>query len=285
MSEAFSFLIAISMTPNSRLIEQALRAAVAGGVEIMKVYDDPDFPTQVAYKSDQSPVTAADKQAHQVIAAALAMPTEEGGEVYPLMSEEGAQVPYPQRAAIPTYWLVDPLDGTKEFLKRNGEFTVNIALIDQGEPVLGVVYVPVTRTLYYAARGLGAFKTTWKGDSDSSDRPQALPMAALLTGRPYTVMTSRSHLSPETANHIEQVRQMHPDVTTVQSGSSLKICLVAEGLADEYPRLGPTMEWDTAAAHAVLKEAGGDMWDYTSMTPLHYNKEDLHNPWFIARLH
>lgn len=272
------------MRPNNELLRQVIDAAIAAGREIMAVYDDPAFDTQVAYKSDHSPVTIADRRAHDCIAAALAVPSTGSTDVFPLMSEEGSQAPYDERAATSTYWLVDPLDGTKEFLKRNGEFTVNIALIDNGKPILGVVYVPATRVIYFAGKGMGAFKGEIDAEENFRDRPTRMPIAEAKRKRPYTVMTSRSHLSAETATYIEAVKAAHPDAVTIQSGSSLKICLVAEGLADEYPRLGPTMEWDTAAAHAVLREANGDLVDHENGETLKYNKADLHNPWFIARI-
>lgn len=271
------------MRLNNEILRQAIDAAIAGGEAIMTVYNDPAFETQVAYKSDNSPVTLADRRAHDVIAQALSLPSKGFDKPFPLMSEEGAQLPYAERKACTVYWLVDPLDGTKEFLKRNGEFTVNIALIDAGKPILGVVYVPVTRILYFSGKEMGAFKAEIDPEGAFAGRPRRIPFTEARLGRPYTVMTSRSHLSPETADYLEAVRRDRPDMVTIQSGSSLKICLVAEGLADEYPRLGPTMEWDTAAAHAVLKEAGGRMLRWDDGESIKYNKEDLHNPWFVAK--
>lgn len=271
------------MRLNNEILRQAIDAAIAAGEAIMTVYDDPAFETQVTYKSDNSPVTVADRKAHDVIAQALAVPSKGFDVPFPLMSEEGAQLPYAERRAWTAYWLVDPLDGTKEFLKRNGEFTVNIALIDAGKPILGVVYVPVTRVLYFSGKEMGAFKARINPEGEIAERPRRIPLTEARQDRPYTVMTSRSHLSPETADYLETVRRDHPDMVTIQSGSSLKICQVAEGLADEYPRLGPTMEWDTGAAHSVLKEAGGRMLRWEDGASIMYNKEDLHNPWFIAK--
>ena len=271
------------MRPNNELLRQAIDAAVEGGHAIMSVYNDPAFDPQVSLKSDQSPVTIADKRAHEVIATALAKPAKGWKTIFPVMSEEGSHAAYEERKAVSTYWLVDPLDGTKEFLKRNGEFTVNIALIDNGKPVLGVVYVPVTGVVYFGCKEMGAYKSEIDDQKQFKIRPQRLPFLDLKHNRHYTVMTSRSHLSDETFVYLDQVRAQHPDMVTIQSGSSLKICLVAEGLADEYPRLGPTMEWDTAAAHAVIKEAHGTMTDFKTGDTLLYNKEDLHNPWFLAK--
>lgn len=271
------------MRPNNELLRQAIDAAIEGGQAIMTIYNDPAFDAQVSIKSDNSPVTIADKRAHEVIAKALAKLAKGWKTVFPMMSEEGSHAAYEERKAVSTYWLVDPLDGTKEFLKRNGEFTVNIALIDNGKPVLGVVYVPVTGVVYFGCKEMGAYKSEIDDKKQFKIRPQRLPFLDLKHNRHYTVMTSRSHLSDETLVYLDQVRAKHPDMVTIQSGSSLKICLVAEGLADEYPRLGPTMEWDTAAAHAVIKEANGTMTDYKTGETLLYNKEDLHNPWFLAK--
>ena len=183
--------------------------------------------------------------------------------------------------------MVDPLDGTKEFLKRNGEFTVNIALVDEGRPVAGVVYVPATATLYFGAEGLGAYRLADYRDeatpawAELTDAGRRLPLAEGRTD--YVVVVSRSHLSAETEAFIDEARRAHADVRTVPSGSSIKLCLVAEGTADVYPRLAPTMEWDTAAGHAVVRAAGGDIVEAGNGATLRYNKRDLTNPYFIVR--
>ncbi len=221
---------------------------------------------EVAEKADGSPLTAADRGAQEIIAAGLKRLSPD----VPLLSEESAAVAFEERRAWTRFWLVDPLDGTKEFVSRNGEFTVNIALIEAGRPVLGVVYVPVLGMTYYACRGQGAFKH--KG----AEAPRALRARARPDDKPI-VATSRSHPSAFLAAFLARLGPHD----TVSMGSSLKFCLVAEGAADLYPRLGPTMEWDTAAAQCVVEEAGGVVLDRDGRA-LTYNKRDLHNPWFVA---
>ncbi|MBR1733078.1 MAG: 3'(2'),5'-bisphosphate nucleotidase CysQ [Alloprevotella sp.] len=238
----------------------ALPAARRAGEEIMAVYACGTEDWEVERKADDTPLTLADRRAHTAIAGTLAPAG------LPLLSEEGAHVPFAARRDWERFWLVDPLDGTKEFLKRNGEFTVNIALIERGRPVAGVVYAPASGRLYCGAEGFGI----WGGCE---------PVAA---ARPFRVVASRSHLSSETEAYIALLRAEHPALELVAAGSSLKICLVAAGEADVYPRFAPTMEWDTAAGDAVLRAAGGCIVDARTRQPLVYNKEDLHNPWFIA---
>ena len=259
----------------------AVGAAVEAGQHIMAVYDAPESQWEVERKADDSPLTRADREAHAAIAARLS------GTGLPLLSEEGRHQPYDERSAWGRLWVVDPLDGTKEFLKRNGEFTVNIALVDEGRPVAGVVYVPATATLYFGAEGLGAYRLADYRDeatpawAELTDAGRRLPLAEGRTD--YVVVVSRSHLSAETEAFIDEARRAHADVRTVPSGSSIKICLVAEGTADVYPRLAPTMEWDTAAGHAVVRAAGGDIVEAGSGATLRYNKRDLTNPYFIVR--
>ena len=258
-----------------QLITLAIGAAIRAGRAVMEVYDSPQADWQVERKADNSPLTLADRRSHAVIAETLS------GTPWPLLSEEGAHLPYSERKDCHRLWIADPLDGTKEFIKRNGEFTVNIALVDGGVPVMGVIYVPATRRLYWGAEGAGAFTaevdaTTWQPGA-----AHALPATAQ-TARPYRVVASRSHLSPETEHFIESLHAEHGEVETVSAGSSLKICLVAEGEADIYPRHAPTMEWDTAAGHAIATAAGCTVTDALTGQPLTYNKEDLHNPWFMV---
>ena len=241
------------------VIDIARRAAGA----ILEVYDG-EFA--VEHKDDHSPLTAADRAAHGVIVAGLQALTPQ----WPVLSEESVAVPYAQRRAWRRYWLVDPLDGTREFVKRNGEFTVNIALIDAGRPVLGVVQVPVRGEVYAAAAGAGAFHLSASG----ARRPLQV---ATYRGGPLRVVASRSHGSPQLA----QLLAALPGHRIVSIGSSLKICLVAAGEADFYPRHGPTSEWDTAAAQCVLEQAGGQLTDF-ELRPLRYNKESLLNPPFLA---
>ena len=259
------------------LINVSVLAAINAGKEILEVYKQ-DFSVET--KSDNSPLTIADKKSHEVIKAALA------NTGYPLLSEEGKQLAYDERKDWETFWLVDPLDGTKEFIKKNGEFTVNIALVKNGTPVLGVVYVPVTGVLYYGAEGKGSFAVTIKEDVTESNLESILAAAETLPGaaKPavYTVVASRSHNTPETEAFIEEKRKEFGEVDMVSSGSSIKLCLVAEGKANVYPRLAPTMEWDTAAGHGVAKFAGCTVYNYETKNEVVYNKENLLNPWFVV---
>jgi len=259
------------------LINLSVLAAVEAGKKILEVYKQ-DFAVET--KSDNSPLTIADQQSHEVIKAALA------GTGFPLLSEEGKQLPYEERKGWGTFWLVDPLDGTKEFIKKNGEFTVNIALVKDGTPVLGVVYVPVTGVLYYGAEGTGSFTVTISGVLTADNLASVLDGATALPGNNspsvYTIVASRSHNSPETEVFINEKKKEHGEVDIVSSGSSIKLCLVAEGKAQVYPRLAPTMEWDTAAGHGVAKYSGCTVYNYETRLDLTYNKENLLNPWFVV---
>ena len=261
-------------------ILKAIEAALLAGAEIMEVYEDPNADFQVERKADNSPLTIADRRANETITRVLQqMP-------YPTLSEEGKQLPYAERADWKELWIVDPLDGTKDFIKRNGEFTVNIAFVREGVPVMGVIYVPVKKSLYFADETLGAYKVEdiVRIDTDSlkdlTERAVRLPMEE--ERDTFVVVASRSHCTPETEAYIERMRQEHGRVELRSSGSSLKICLVAEGKADVYPRFAPTMEWDTAAGHAIVRAAGGEIWQAEKHEPLQYNKENLLNPWFIV---
>lgn len=262
------------MTSHESLLPLMRQAAIEAGQAIMEIYNDPAADWQVERKADNSPLTLADRRAHGVIARVL------GQTPYPLLSEEGAHAPYGERRLWHTLWVVDPLDGTKEFIKRNGEFTVNIALVHEGTPVMGVVYAPAQGLLYWGSAG-GAFRATVEPDGTCGEA-QRLPLAGAGEGRPYTVVASRSHLSPETEAFIARCREQYGEVELHPAGSSLKICLVAEGTADAYPRLAPTMEWDTAAGDAVARAAGRRVADAAGGTPLAYNKPDLHNPHFVV---
>lgn len=255
----------IAQTLTKQDLLQVVAIAKAAGDAIMTVYGQDDF--SVSHKGDDSPVTAADLAAHHVIVAALAKQFVG----IPIMSEEAADIAWDERRQWQTYWLIDPLDGTKEFIKRNGEFTVNIALIHQGVAIAGVVYAPVLDTYYYGAKHLGAWRQQAGQESPllGAKVPRAMPM----------IVGSRSHLSPGLAQYLQQFGEH--DILSV--GSSLKFCMLAEGSADLYPRLGPTSEWDTAAAQAVLESAGGTVVCYESSEPLTYNqKPDILNPYFIA---
>lgn len=259
----------------------AIRAAVDAGKSIMDIYTDPEMDFEIEKKADNSPLTKADKAAHDLIYNALS------ATPFPVLSEEGKEVPFKMRSKWKTLWIVDPLDGTKEFIKRNGEFTVNIALVEKGIPVLGVIYVPVRKELYFAADSVGAFK--FLGIDSSSQlsmdelKQKAIRLPMSLAHQGVVVVASRSHQTEDTTAFIENLRKQGKPVTLISSGSSLKICLVAEGSADIYPRFAPTMEWDTAAGHAIAKAAGCNIYHIDGKTPLAYNKTDLLNPWFIVK--
>lgn len=251
------------------LIEIAIQAAIEAGEAILEVYETDDFGVET--KGDNSPLTKADKAAHQVIVKRLA-PLR-----LPILSEEGEQLGYDERKSWDTFWMVDPLDGTKEFIKRNGEFTVNIALIKGNEPIGGVVYVPVSKVLYWADEQ-AAYKKV-EGIEDA----MKLPLSNTLNKENFVVIGSRSHMSAETDAFIKDLDTQGKPVEVLSKGSSLKLCLVAEGSADVYPRLAPTMEWDTAAAHAVVKGTGKNVFQYENNKPVVYNKPDLLNPWFVVK--
>lgn len=259
----------------------AIRAALDAGKSIMDIYMNPDADFEIETKADNSPLTLADKASNRLIVSALSVTP------FPILSEEEKEIPFEERKKWTTLWIVDPLDGTKEFIKRNGEFTVNIALVNNGIPVVGVIYVPVRKELYFACDTLGAYKlTNIDGASQPSmdemrRRATRLPSALMHQG--MVVVASRSHQTEETTRYIENLRKKGQPVTLISSGSSLKICLVAEGSADIYPRFAPTMEWDTAAGHAIAKAAGCEIYHIDEKTPLSYNKEKLLNPWFIVK--
>lgn len=242
----------------------ALEAAEDACNEILEVYQADDFYTEA--KDDKSPLTLADKRAHSAIVSVL----HKTG--LPILSEEGKMIPYDERKHWDYFWMVDPLDGTKEFLKRNGEFTVNIALIHQQKPVLGVVAVPVSGDVFYASEGRAYLKRGGK----TMELPKRSPVS--LSQRGLRIVASRSHMNPETQDFIHTLQEP----LLVSQGSSLKFMLLAEGKADVYPRFAPTMEWDTAAAHAVVNAVGALVKQKGREAELMYNKEDLLNPYFFC---
>ena len=257
----------------------AVDAALEAGKEIMRIYLDPKQDFGIEKKADNSPLTLADKAAHDCIVRHL----EPTG--IPILSEEGAHLPYEERKEWRRLWIVDPLDGTKEFIKKNGEFTVNIALVEDGNPILGVIYVPATGVLYGGitspcpSQGGENVKGAWK----EKQGVREIVNSKSSNSKCYTIVASRSHLTPETEDFIEEMRKKHDKIQLISSGSSLKMCLVAEGEADIYPRFAPTMEWDTAAGDAICRAAGRRVVDANTGQPLTYNKADLHNPWFIVK--
>ena len=257
------------------LLKTAINASIEGGAAIMRVYNS-DF--DIEKKLDNSPLTLADKNCNEVIEKSL---FKTG---IPILSEEGSQTPYEERKKWEYFWLVDPLDGTKEFIKRNGEFTVNIALIHEGTPVMGVIYVPVQQVLYFALEGLGSYKVSKNSYVDSIDalvlNANRLPIN--YKKDKYVIVGSRSHMSIETKLFFEEKKKEYEDIDILSIGSSLKLCMVAEGKADAYPRYAPTMEWDTGAGHAIAKFAGFFVKQYNSPDDVVYNKENLLNPWFLV---
>ncbi len=245
-------------------------AAVKAGEAVLEIYGR-EFT--VEEKEDRSPLTEADRRSHEVIVAALAEHTPD----IPVISEEEKAMDYAERKNWPVLWMIDPLDGTKEFIKKNGEFTINIALVESGAPVAGVVYQPTEKKLFFAEKGKGSFRKIGDGEAESISNPAHYSEKDSLR-----VVASRSHLSPEVEKFVEDLRAEGKEVDFLSAGSSLKLCLVAEGSADVYPRLAPTMEWDTAAAHAVVEAAGRKVLNWETREPLRYNKEDLLNPWFVV---
>jgi 3'(2'), 5'-bisphosphate nucleotidase len=252
----------------TKLLETARLAAEKASSEVLQIYNSKDF--LIESKSDKSPLTIADKRSHASIMQTLA---DTG---LPVLSEEGRDIPYQERRTWDYFWMVDPLDGTKEFINRNGEFTVNIALIERGVPILGVVAVPVTGEVYFSAQGLGAQVSSNGTTRKLSDRK---PIDLKASG--LRVVASRSHMNSETEAFINSLT----NASLVSAGSSLKFLLIARGDADVYPRYGPTMEWDTAAAHAIVDEVGLGVYHVRQSTndELTYNKENLLNPNFIVR--
>ncbi len=263
------------------LLQTAITAALKAGEEILRIYNGPVSDFEIEKKSDHSPLTIADRKSNEIIMEYLK------NTPYPVISEENKAVGYDSRRSWTTVWIVDPLDGTKEFIQKNGEFTINIALIDKGQPILGVIYIPVARTLYYGTLCEGAYKIAPISYAKAPDwtelAEKALPLPLPRKDSSFVVVASRSHLNMETEKFIASLKQEHQELKFTSIGSSIKICLVAEGTADIYPRFAPTMEWDTAAGHAIAKAAGKELYQQDEKTPLTYNKENLLNPWFIVK--
>jgi len=257
-----------------QLLHAVNEIAIAAGREILDVYNS-DQAIEVSTKQDDSPLTDADRRAHLLIVDRLSSLTPD----IPLLSEESDAIDYSVRKSWQRYWLIDPLDGTKEFISRNGEFTVNIALIENGQSVAGVVHVPVTGISYFGGIGIGA----WKQDTNRADsETQAIVCRPVQENSVVRIVASRRHLGEQLDALIGKIESHFGRATLLSMGSSLKMCLLAEGSADIYPRMAPTSEWDTAAAHGVLSAAGGEILDF-QFQPLRYNsKSELLNPYFIA---
>ncbi len=260
------------MNIDKNLLDQIAELSRVAAIAIMKVYESADF--NVTYKEGDSPLTRADTDANDIIVTELKKLTPD----IPILSEEIKEAPFSERKAWDIFWLVDPLDGTKEFIKKSGEFTVNIALIKDGSPILGVVHMPTTGTTYTALVGLGAFK------QKNKDAPAKKITTLGYSEGKVKIVASLSHRNKDLEDFIGSIEKAQEDnggVEALSMGSSLKLCLVAEGAAHLYPRIGPTMEWDTGAAHCIVTAAGGRVTDLTGCD-LIYNKEDLLNPYFMV---
>lgn len=259
-----------------QLLNTAITAALEAGKAILEIYHSGDFDIET--KGDKSPLTKADKASHNVIISFLAKTN------IPVLSEEGRDILYEERKGWKQLWIVDPIDGTKEFIKRNGEFTVNIALIEKHKPILGVIFVPAKGELYFSTKDIGAFKV--KIDLESFDFDALVEKASKIPfqreDKTFTIVASRSHMSVETETYVRKMRDIHGKVNLISRGSSLKLCMVAEGTADCYPRFAPTMEWDTAAGQAICEYAGFQVIDWSTKENMLYNREKLLNNWFIV---
>jgi 3'(2'), 5'-bisphosphate nucleotidase len=257
------------------ILKIAITAALEAGIAILDVYQSDDFDVEI--KGDNSPLTKADKVAHKTIVFYL----EKTG--IPIISEEGDEIPYEERKDWKELWIIDPLDGTKEFIKRNGEFTVNIALIQNQVPVLGVVFAPASGDLYFSQQGVGSFKLNIDLHTFYLEHlygAKKLPLER--KDSTYTIVASRSHMSTETESFIKDLEKEYGTVNTISKGSSLKLCMVAEGQANCYPRFAPTMEWDTAAGQAICMHAGFNVIDWNTKETMKYNREQLLNNWFLV---
>jgi 3'(2'), 5'-bisphosphate nucleotidase len=279
---------------DKRFLLTSIQAAIEAGDAILQVYHSANF--QVEEKADSSPLTLADRRSHDVIMKHLSVFD------FPILSEEGQSVAYEKRKNWDRFWLIDPLDGTKEFIKKNGEFTVNIAMIRDHKPIAGVIFVPDRDILYFASDKIGSYRADFSlisnlVNSQRLDETENSQIEEMLTGiinqsvklpvdgstdRPFAIAGSRSHSTPELEAFVEEKRREYGEVEFISAGSSLKLCLVAEGRADIYPRTGPTMEWDTAAGQAIVENAGGKVFQYDTDQQLEYNKENLLNPWFVV---
>ncbi|MDA3910234.1 MAG: 3'(2'),5'-bisphosphate nucleotidase CysQ [Bacteroidales bacterium] len=255
-----------------------LKTAVDAGNAILQIYNHENF--EVELKSDNSPLTKADKKAHDIIVDALKK-TE-----IPVLSEESEDKAFETRKNWERFWLVDPLDGTKEFIKRNGEFTVNIALIEKGIATAGIIYVPVSRELYFGISKQAAYKIVISEETNLENLFASFTESQQIKVQnakdKLTIVGSRSHKSEETTAFISEIEK-HFNTEMLSRGSSLKICMIAEGKAQLYPRFAPTMEWDTAAGHAIAVAAGAEIINWETGKALQYNKKNLRNPWFLVK--
>ena len=260
-----------------KLLTTAIEAALEAGKVILEIYKSDDFEVEI--KGDNSPLTKADKASHNTLVSYL----EKTG--VPILSEEGKAIPFKERKNWKQLWILDPIDGTKEFIKRNGEFTVNIALVAEQKTVLGVIFVPALGDLYFSTLALGSFKINVDLNSYSIETileaADKLPLQR--EDKTFTIVASRSHMSAETEDYVVEMKAKHGTVNLISKGSSLKLCMVAEGQADCYPRFAPTMEWDTAAGQAICEHAGFKVIDLNTKKDMMYNKEELLNKWFLVK--
>lgn len=258
-------------------LKLAIEAALRAGKSIMEIYNSNDF--EVKLKSDQSPLTLADIESHNIISQYL------NKTKIPILSEEGKNIPYSKRKNWNKLWVIDPIDGTKEFIKKNGEFTVNIALIENQIPIIGIIYAPILKTIYFSSKDLGSYKVKVNiKDYDVDDLiKNAIQLPLKRKDSTYTIVASRSHMSKDTENFIHSAKKKHLKINLISKGSSLKLCMVAEGSADCYPRFAPTMEWDTAAGQAICEYAGFKVVDLKSKKKMLYNRKELLNNWFLVQ--
>lgn len=260
-----------------QLLNIAITAALEAGKAILEIYHFEEFDIEI--KGDNSPLTQADTASHDVIMSFLTKTD------IPVLSEEGKSIVFEKRKDWSQLWIVDPIDGTKEFIKRNGEFTVNIALIENQKTSIGVIFVPVTGELYFSTKEMGAFKVGV--DIENFDVEALISNGNKLPfqreDKTFTIVASRSHMSTETEKYVQKMRDIHGKVNLISKGSSLKLCMVAEGTANCYPRFAPTMEWDTAAGQAICEHAGFQVIDWKTREPMLYNREELLNHWFLVK--
>jgi 3'(2'), 5'-bisphosphate nucleotidase len=261
----------------NKLLKTSIEAAIESGKVILEIYDSDELELEL--KGDNSPLTKADKVSHNILVSHL----KKTG--IPILSEEGKKISYSERKYWKKLWIIDPIDGTKEFIKRNGEFTVNIALVESQRSVLGVVFAPALGDLYFSTSELGSFKV--KVDFKNLNLDNLVGAAEKLpferNDKTFSIVASRSHMSPETEDFIAEMKEKHGEVKLISKGSSLKLCMVAEGKADCYPRFAHTMEWDTAAGQAVCEYAGFQVIDLITKEPMLYNRTKLLNNWFLVK--
>ena len=260
-----------------QFLNTAITAALEAGKAILEIYHSGEFDIEI--KGDNSPLTRADTTSHNVIMSFLTKTN------IPVLSEEGKAISYEERKDWKQLWIVDPIDGTKEFIKRNGEFTVNIALIENQKTLIGVIFVPVTGELYFSTKEMGAFKVAVNIENYNIETiiSNGLKLPLQRKDNTFTIVASRSHMSPETEEYVQQMRDIHGEVNLISKGSSLKLCMVAEGTANCYPRFAPTMEWDTAAGQAICEHAGFKVIDWDTNKKMLYNRKELLNNWFLVK--